>query len=66
LGAANFFLAKTGGVFEGSAFLNAQFDALIKELAPGVRIGPLPRSVAEAAAQVAREALMSRLVLDES
>jgi N-acetylglucosamine kinase len=65
LGAANFFLAKAGGVFEGSAFLNAQFDALIKEIAPGVRIGPLPRSVAEAAAQVARDALTSPLVLDE-
>jgi N-acetylglucosamine kinase-like BadF-type ATPase len=63
---ANFFLAKTGGVFDGSAFLNAQFDRLIWEIAPKARIGPLPRTVAEAAAQLAREALTTRLVLDES
>lgn len=63
---SNFFLAKTGGVFDGSAFLNAQFDSLIREIAPKVRIGPLPRSVAEAAAQLAREALTTPLVLDES
>src|SRR5216683_6200991 len=43
---SNFFLAKTGGVFDGSAFLNAQFDNLIREVTPKVRIGPLPRSVA--------------------
>ncbi len=63
---ANFFLAKTGGVFDGSAFLNAQFDSLIREIAPKARIGPLPRTVAEAAAQLAREALATPLVLDES
>ncbi len=63
---SNFFLAKTGGVFEGSAFLNAQFDSLIQEIAPKARIGPLPRSVAEAAAQLAREALTNPPVLDES
>src|SRR5229473_3140981 len=63
---ANFFLAKTGGVFDGSAFLNAQFDSLIREIAPKARIGPLPRTVAEAAAQLAREALTTPLVLDES
>jgi N-acetylglucosamine kinase-like BadF-type ATPase len=63
---ANFFLAKTGGVFDGSAFLNAQFDRLIREIAPKARIGPLPRTVAEAAAQLAREALTTRIVLDES
>ncbi len=62
----NFFLAKTGGVFDGSAFLNAQFDSLIREIAPKARIGPLPRTVAEAAAQLAREALTTPLVLDES
>ena len=66
LGEADFFLAKTGGVFDGSAFLNDQFDGLIKETAPRARIGPLPRSVAEAAAQLARSALTSPLVLDES
>src|SRR5216684_6085390 len=54
---SDFFLAKTGGVFDGSAFLNAQFDNLIWEIAPKARIGPLPRSVAEAAAELAREAL---------
>jgi N-acetylglucosamine kinase len=63
---SNFFLAKTGGVFDGSAFLNAQFDTLIGAIAPKARIGLLPRSVAEAAAHLAREALTSRLVLDES
>jgi N-acetylglucosamine kinase len=63
---ANFFLAKTGGVFDGSAFLNAQFDSLIREIAPKARIGPLPRTVAEAAAQLAREALTTPLVLDQS
>jgi N-acetylglucosamine kinase-like BadF-type ATPase len=54
---SDFFLAKTGGVFDGSAFLTAQFDNLIREIAPKARIGPLPRSVAEAAAELAREAL---------
>jgi N-acetylglucosamine kinase-like BadF-type ATPase len=63
---SNFFLAKTGGVFDGSAFLNAQFDSLVREIAPRARIGPLPRTVAEAAAQLAREALTTPLVLDES
>lgn len=63
---ANFFLAKTGGVFDGSAFLNSQFDSLMRETAPKARIGPLPRSVAEAAAQLAREALANPLVFGES
>lgn len=63
---ANFFLAKTGGVFDGSAFLNAQFDSLIMEIAPRARIGPLPHSMAEAAAKMARDALTSPLLLDES
>jgi N-acetylglucosamine kinase-like BadF-type ATPase len=62
----NFFLAKTGGVFRGSAFLNYQFDCLARETAPKVRIGPLPRSVAEAAAELARTALNSPLKFDES
>jgi N-acetylglucosamine kinase-like BadF-type ATPase len=62
---ANFFLAKTGGVFDGSAFLNAQFDSLIREIAPRVRIGPLPRTVAEAAAELAREGLKHPVVLAE-
>jgi len=63
---ASFFLAKTGGVFDGSPFLNSQFDSMIQEIAPKARIGPLPRSVAEAAARLAREALTNPLVLDES
>jgi len=63
---SSFFLGKTGGVFDGSTFLNAQFDSLILEIAPKARIGPLPRSVAEAAAQLAREALTNPLVLGES
>jgi N-acetylglucosamine kinase-like BadF-type ATPase len=66
LSESSFFLAKTGGVFDGSVFLNTQFDGLIKEIAPRARIGPLPRSVAEAAAQLARDALTNPLVLDES
>jgi N-acetylglucosamine kinase-like BadF-type ATPase len=66
LGEANFFLAKTGGVFDGSAFLNAQFDGLVRQIAPRARIGPLPRSIAEAAAQLARDALTNPLVLNES
>jgi N-acetylglucosamine kinase-like BadF-type ATPase len=63
---SNFFLAKTGGVFDGSAFLNFEFDGLIREIAPKTRIGPLPRPMVEAAAQLARNALTSPLVLDES
>jgi N-acetylglucosamine kinase-like BadF-type ATPase len=63
---SNFFLAQTGGVFDGSAFLNVEFDALIHETAPKARIGPLPRPVAEAAALLARDALTSPLVIEES
>lgn len=63
---ADFFLAKTGGVFDGSAFLNAEFDRLVREIAPHVRIGPLPRPVAESAAQLARDALTTPLQIPES
>src|SRR5437660_2079654 len=63
---ASVFLAKIGGVFDGSAFLNYQLDSMIQVIAPKARIGPLPRSVAEAAAQLAREALTNPLVLGES
>lgn len=63
---ADFFLGKTGGVFDGSAFLNAQFDGMIRQIAPRVRIGALPRTLAEAAAQLAREALTSPLVINEN
>jgi N-acetylglucosamine kinase len=62
----NFFLAKTGGVFDGSAYVNEQFDRLIREMVPKARIGSLPRPVAESAAQLARDALTSRLELPES
>lgn len=62
----NFFLAKTGGVFDGSPFLNEHFDGLVRELIPKARVGFLPRPVAEAAAQLARGALTSRLEIPES
>ena len=62
----NFFLAKTGGVFDGSAFVNEQFDRLIREMVPKARIGSLPCPVAESAARIARGALTSRLELPES
>lgn len=62
---ARFFLAKTGGVFKGSAFFDEQFDRQIQKIAPNARIGPLGRSVAEAAAQLAREALTSPLNIAE-
>lgn len=63
---ARFFLAKAGGVFDGSPFLNAEFDGLIREIAPHARIGPLPRPVAESAAQLARDALTGPLQIPES
>lgn len=63
---SGFFLAKTGGVFDGSVFLSAEFDRLVREIAPNVRIGPLPRPVAESAAQLARDALTSPLQIPES
>jgi N-acetylglucosamine kinase-like BadF-type ATPase len=62
----NFFLAKTGGVFDGSIFVNEQFDRLIQEMVPKARIGSLPCPVAESAARIARGALTSRLELPES
>lgn len=61
-----FFLAKTGGVFDGSPFLNEHFDALVQKFYPKARIGPLPRPVAESAAQLARDALTSPLQIPES
>lgn len=62
----SFLLAKTGGVFDGSPYLNEQFDALLGRLYPKARIGPLPRPVAESAAQLARDALTSPLEIPES
>jgi len=62
----SFFLAKTGGVFDGSPFLNEQFDALVRQIAPKARIGPLPRPLAESAAQLARDALTHPLEIPES
>jgi N-acetylglucosamine kinase len=61
-----FFLAKTGGVFDGSAFLNEQFDLLLGKMVHNARPGPLPRPVAESAALLAREALTSPLQIPES
>ncbi len=66
LQSTNFFLAKTGGVFDGSAFLREQFDLLTGKLVPNARTGPLPRPVAESAAQLARDALTSPLQIPES
>jgi N-acetylglucosamine kinase-like BadF-type ATPase len=63
---AKFFLAKTGGVFDGSAFLNEQFDLLLGKMVHNARPGPLPRPVAESAALLAREALTSPLQIPES
>jgi len=63
---ANFFLAKTGGVFDGSPFVNVAFDRLIGEIAPHARIGPLPGPIAQATAQLACQALTSRLEIPES
>lgn len=62
----DFLLAKTGGVFSASPFLNEQFDCLARGTAPKARIGPLSRSIAEAAAQMARDSLHSALKFDES
>jgi N-acetylglucosamine kinase len=62
----SFFLAKTGGVFDGSPFLNECFDAYAGKLYPKARIGPLPRPVAESAALLARDALTSPLQIPES
>ena len=61
-----FFLAKTGGVFDGSPFLSEQFDLLLGRVVHKARPGPLPRPVAESAAMLARGALTSPLEIPES
>ena len=61
-----FFLAKTGGVFDGSPFLSEQFDLLLAQVVHKARPGPLPRPVAESAAMLARGALTSPLEIPES
>lgn len=61
-----FFLAKTGGVFDGSPFLSEQFDLLLGQMVHNARPGPLPRPVAESAAMLARDALTSPLEIPES
>jgi N-acetylglucosamine kinase-like BadF-type ATPase len=66
LGNTKFFLAKTGGVFEGSPFLNQQFDLLLAKTVHNARAGPLPRPVAESAAELARSSLTSPLQIPES
>ncbi len=55
----SFFLAKTGGVFGRSPFLDDRFDALVAKMAPHARIGPLPMPIAEFAAQAAVNCLDS-------
>jgi N-acetylglucosamine kinase-like BadF-type ATPase len=62
----SFFLAKTGGVFDGSPFLSEQFDLLLGQIVHNARPGPLPRPVAESAAMLARDALTSPLEIPES
>jgi N-acetylglucosamine kinase-like BadF-type ATPase len=54
-----FFLAKTGGVFARSPFLDDHFDALVRKIAPRARIGPLPEPIAEFAARTAVKCLDS-------
>jgi N-acetylglucosamine kinase-like BadF-type ATPase len=66
LQSTKFFLAKTGGVFDGSVFLNEQFDLLLGKMVGNAQPGPLPRPVAESAAQLARDALTSPLQIPES
>jgi N-acetylglucosamine kinase len=61
-----FFLAKTGGVFDGSSFLSEQFDLLLGQMVHNARPGPLPRPVVESAAMLARGALTSPLEIPES
>jgi N-acetylglucosamine kinase-like BadF-type ATPase len=63
---ASYYLAKTGGVFDGSPFLSEQFDSLVRKMFPKARIGQLTRPVAESAAQLAREALTTPLQIPES
>lgn len=63
---SGFFLAKTGGVFDGSPFLSEQFDLLLGQVVHNARPGPLPRPVAESAAMLARGALTSPLEIPES
>jgi len=48
-----FLLTKTGGVFGRSAILDEYFDALIREIAPKVKLGQIPVPLAEAAARMA-------------
>jgi N-acetylglucosamine kinase-like BadF-type ATPase len=54
-----FFLAKTGGVFNRSPHFDDYFDQLVRQFAPNARIGPLPKPVAEFAAQCALDCLDS-------
>jgi N-acetylglucosamine kinase-like BadF-type ATPase len=55
----SFFVAKTGGVFGRSPFLDDRFDELVAKMAPRARIGPLPMPIAEFAAQAAVNCLDS-------
>lgn len=59
LGKLDFLLAKTGGIFGRSSFLDAKLDQLLQEMAPNARIAPLPMAPAEAAAQLALRLISS-------
>jgi N-acetylglucosamine kinase-like BadF-type ATPase len=54
-----FFLAKVGGVFGRSQLLDDRFDAFVRNMAPSARIGPLPKPIAEFAAEAAANCLGS-------
>ena len=57
-----FSLAKTGGVFGRSPFLDDHFDALVRQIAPKASIGPLPMPIAEFAARAAVDCLDSPVI----
>jgi N-acetylglucosamine kinase-like BadF-type ATPase len=59
LGKLDFLLAKTGGIFGRSSFLDATLDELLRETAPNARIAPLPMAPAEAAAHLALRLISS-------
>lgn len=59
LGKLDFLLAKTGGIFGRSLFLDATLDELLREAAPNARIAPLPMAPAEAAAHLALRLISS-------
>ena len=56
----NFPLVRMGGVFGRSAFLDSQVDMGLHEVAQRAAVGPLKTSPAEAAALMARNAVVTR------